>query len=222
MAPAAIGNIALNTRYLLKAGVPSAVAGASVGLAQLAQFTSYVTLLIVAGVIAGTGPTSSFEPPAKVVVAIPIVVMMLIALFAIPRVRAAFRTSVLPRVRAVVPQVLGVLQHPVKLAQLLGGAMLLDSAFVFALFCATRAFGATTPIAAVAVVYFAGAIIGSAVPTPGGLGGVEAALSAGLIAVGAESSVAVSAVLLFRLVTYWIPIPFGWLSLHRLQKLEAI
>lgn len=222
VAPSAIGNIALNTRYLLKAGVPPAVAGASVGLAQLAQFTSYVTLLIVAGVIAGTGPTSSFEPPAKVVVAIPIVVMMLIALFAVPRVRAAFRTTVVPRARAVVPQVLGVLQHPLKLAQLLGGAMLLDSAFVFTLFCATRAFGATTPIAAVAVVYFAGAIIGSAVPTPGGLGGVEAALSAGLIAVGAESSVAVSAVLLFRLVTYWIPIPFGWLSLHRLQKLQAI
>ncbi|MGV1007476.1 MAG: lysylphosphatidylglycerol synthase transmembrane domain-containing protein [Dermatophilaceae bacterium] len=222
VAPAAIGNIALNTRYLLKAGVPSAVAGASVGLAQLAQFTSYVTLLIVAGVIAGTGPTSSFEPPAKVVVAIPIVLMMVIALFAIPRVRAGFRATVLPRIRAVVPQVLGVLQHPVKLAQLLGGAMLLDTAFVCALFCSTRAFGATTPIAAVAVVYFAGAIIGSAVPTPGGLGGVEAALSAGLIAVGAESSVAVSAVLLFRLVTYWVPIPFGWLSLNRLQKLNAI
>ena len=165
---------------------------------------------------------ASFEPPSMVVVAIPIVVLLIIALFGVPRVRKGFRELVLPRLKAVVPQVLGVLQHPVKLSQLLGGALLLDAAFVAGLFCATRAFGGTAPLAAVAVVYFAGAIIGSAVPTPGGLGGIEAALSAGLIAVGTEGSVAVSAVLLFRLVTYWLPIPFGWFSLNRLQKLDAI
>jgi len=72
------------------------------------------------------------------------------------------------------------------------------------------------------VVYFAGAIIGSAVPTPGGLGGIEAAMSAGLVAVGVDGGTAVSSVLLYRLATYWLPIPFGWLSLTRLQKLQAI
>ncbi len=222
VAPAAIGNIALNTRYLLKAGVPPGVTGASVGLAQLAQFTSYASLLVLAGAIAGTGPTSSFQPPAFAVFAIPVVVLLGIAVFTVPKVRAAVRERVMPRVRSVVPQVLGVFQHPVKLAQLLGGALLLDAAFVAALYCATRAFGATTPLAAVAVVYFAGAIIGSAVPTPGGLGGIEAAMSAGLVAVGATGGVAVSSVLLFRLVTFWVPIPFGWYSLNRLQKVNAI
>jgi uncharacterized protein (TIRG00374 family) len=88
--------------------------------------------------------------------------------------------------------------------------------------CATRAFGLETPIPAVAVVYFAGAIIGSAVPTPGGLGGIEAAMSAGLIAVGVDSGTAVSSVLLYRLATYWLPIPFGWFSLNRLQKIHAL
>ena len=73
-----------------------------------------------------------------------------------------------------------------------------------------------------AVVYFAGAIIGSAVPTPGGLGGIEAALSAGLIAVGVDSGTAVSSVLLYRIVTYWLPIPFGWVSINHLTKIDAI
>ena len=72
------------------------------------------------------------------------------------------------------------------------------------------------------VVYFAGAIIGSAVPTPGGLGGIEAAMSAGLIAIGVDSGTAVSSVLLYRLATYWLPIPFGWFSLNRLQKIHAL
>ena len=110
------------------------------------------------------------------------------------------------------------LQHPTKLTQLLGGALLLDMSFVAALVCATRAFGAQAPVASIAVVYFAGAIVGSAVPTPGGLGGIEAAMSFGLISIGVDSGTAVSSVLLYRLATYWLPIPFGWFSLNRLQK----
>jgi uncharacterized membrane protein YbhN (UPF0104 family) len=222
VAPAAIGNIALNTRYLQKAGAEPAVAGASVGVAQVAQFSSYFVLLTVSGVLAGTGPRASFTPPAMLVAAVPIVVLVVLALLAVPRVRRTITARVVPRIRTVVPQVLSVLQHPRKLAQLLGGALLLDLSFVAALVCATRAFGATQPVAAVAVVYFAGAIIGSAVPTPGGLGGIEAAMSAGLIAIGLDGGTAVSSVLLYRLATYWLPIPFGWYTLNRLQKLQAI
>ena len=88
--------------------------------------------------------------------------------------------------------------------------------------CATRAFGAEPSVASVAVVYFAGAIVGSAVPTPGGLGGIEAAMSFGLVQIGVDSAVAVPAVILYRLATYWLPIPFGWLSLNRLQKIHAL
>lgn len=222
VAPAAIGNIALNTRYLQKSGAEPAVAGASVGLAQVAQFSSYFVLLTISGVLAGTGPRASFTPPAALVAAVPIVVLVVLALLAVPRVRRLVTVRLVPRIRTVIPQILSVLQHPIKLAQLLGGALLLDLSFVAALVCATRAFGASAPVAAVAVVYFAGAIIGSAVPTPGGLGGIEAAMSAGLIAIGLDGGTAVSSVLLYRLATYWLPIPFGWYALNRLQKLQAI
>ncbi|HET7399359.1 MAG TPA: lysylphosphatidylglycerol synthase transmembrane domain-containing protein [Intrasporangium sp.] len=222
VAPAAIGNLALNTRYLQKAGVRPAVAAASVGLAQIAQFCSYFALLVTSGVLAGTGPQASFTPPPELVAAVPIVIVVVLALLAVPRVRHLVTARVLPQVRRVLPQVLSVLQHPRKLGQLLGGALLLDLSFVAALVCATRAFGAQAPVAAVAVVYFAGAIIGSAVPTPGGLGGIEAAMSAGLIAIGLDGGTAVSSVLLYRLATFWLPIPFGWVALNRLQKRHAI
>ncbi len=221
VAPAAIGNLALNTRYLQRAGVPAGAAGASVGLAQVFQFTSYVTLLAVTGVVAGISPQASFQPPAKVVAAIP-VVLVVIGLFAVPRVRRFFRERLMPQLRQVLPQVLAVLQRPRKLAELLGGALLLDVSFVAALYCATYAFGAAPPLAGVAVVYFAGAIIGSAVPTPGGLGGIEAAMSYGLTTLGVDSGTAVSSVLLYRLATYWLPIPFGWASINHLTKIDAI
>ena len=222
VAPAAVGNIALNTRYLQTSGLPPAVAGAGVGVAQVAQFCSYFILLLIAGVLAGTGPRASFTPPAILFVVIPILVILLLGLLAVPRVRALLTTRILPPIKAAMPQVLAVFQTPAKLAQLIGGALLLDASFVAALVCATRAFGAETSIPATAVVYFAGAIIGSAVPTPGGLGGIEAAMSAGLIAIGVDSGTAVSSVLLYRLATYWLPIPFGWFSLNRLQKIHAL
>ena len=111
-------------------------------------------------------------------------------------------------------------QTPAKLAQLIGGALLLDMSFVAALVCATRAFG-SGPGRLLAVVYFAGAIIGSAVPTPGG--SVASRPRVGRISIGVDSGTAVSSVLLYRLATYWLPIPFGWFSLNRLhEKIHAL
>lgn len=222
VAPSAIGNIALNMRYLQRAGVDPAVAGGSVGLAQLAQFSSYFILLLLSSVLAGTGPQASFTPPLPAVIGLIAVVALLLLAFAVPAGRRLIIGRFLPLVRRVVPRVVAIFQDPRKVVTLFSGALLLDLSFVAALTCATRAFGATPSIPAVAVVYFAGAIIGSAVPTPGGLGGVEAALSAGLVAVGLPPGIAVSSVLLFRLCTYWLPIPFGWASLNYLQRVSAI
>ncbi len=222
VAPAAVGNIALNTRYLQTSGLSPTIAGASVGVAQVAQFCSYFVLLVVSGVLAGTGPAVSFRPSPVLVAGILVVVILLLGLLALPKARSLLTDRVLPQIRSALPQVLAVLQHPAKLTQLLGGALLLDMSFVAALVCATRAFGEQAPVASIAVVYFAGAIVGSAVPTLGGLGGIEAAMSFGLISIGVDSGTAVSSVLLYRLATYWLPIPFGWFSLNRLQKVGAI
>src|SRR5450631_1154315 len=199
---------------------PSAIG--NIGLAQLAQFSSYFVLLLLSSVLAGTGPRASFTPPLPAVIGLIVVVALLLMALAVPAGRRLVIGRFLPVIRRVVPRVVAIFQEPRKVVTLFAGALMLDMSFVAALTCATRAFAATPSVAAVAVVYFAGAIIGSAVPTPGGLGGVEAALSAGLVAVGLTASVAVSSVLLFRLCTYWLPIPFGWASLNYLQRVAAI
>ena len=84
------------------------------------------------------------------------------------------------------------------------------------------AFGRSVPMAAIAVVYLTGSAIGSIIPTPGGIGGVEAALTAGLTAAGLPGAVAVSAVLLFRLLTFWLPVPFGWAALNFLEHQQDL
>ena len=46
---------------------------------------------------------------------------------------------------------------------------------------------------------------------------IEAALVAGLTGVGMQAGPLVSAVLLYRLATYWLPVLPGWLSWRLLQ-----
>jgi uncharacterized protein (TIRG00374 family) len=60
------------------------------------------------------------------------------------------------------------------------------------------------------------------VPTPGGVGAVELALSAGLAAAGLPTAAAASAVLIFRLLTFWLPVPLGWFALSYLQRHDAL
>lgn len=223
VAPTAVGTVALNTRFLERSGVDPAVALGSVGVVQVAMFVSYVVLLVVFGVLAGAGPqASAFTPPQGAVVVVLVVVILALVGLTLPWGRRLLQARVRPLLSRVVPRIVAVFQRPRKLVTGLGGALLLNAAYCFALLAATLAFGGGLTIPAVAVVYLAGAVVGSAVPTPGGLGGVEAALAAGLTAAGMDSGLAVSAVLLYRLVTFWLPIPLGWVSLTYLQRQGAI
>ena len=57
----------------------------------------------------------------------------------------------------------------------------------------------------------------------GGLGAVEVALSGALTTFAqVPGAYAVSAVLLFRLLTFWLPIPLGWAAMNYLQRHEAL
>ena len=62
----------------------------------------------------------------------------------------------------------------------------------------------------------------AASPTPGGLGAIEALLVAGLTGVGISPRPAVSAVLTYRLATYWLPVLPGWLSWRLLQRRDYV
>lgn len=110
------------------------------------------------------------------------------------------------------------LRHPVRLVIMVVGSAILTLSYVGALWASIQAFGGGLPIAGIAVVYLAGASIASAAPTPGGIGAVEAALVAGLTALGLASAVAVPAVFLYRLATFWIPVLPGWAGFTVLQR----
>jgi uncharacterized membrane protein YbhN (UPF0104 family) len=56
------------------------------------------------------------------------------------------------------------------------------------------------------------------VPSPGGIGSVDAALTVALVAAGSPTATAASAVLGFRLITVWLPLPAAALALSTLVR----
>lgn len=220
--PAAVGTVAINLRFLRKAGVAPADAAASVGVSQLFAFGLHLTLLVIFAAVTGTSRAHSLRPHEWVYIAVGILAAAALIVLAFPAGRRLVRARLAPALGQMVPRLMDVAQRPVKLAEGIGGALLLTGAYILCLYASIRALGGSVPLASVAVVYLTGNAIGSVVPTPGGLGAVEAALSAGLTAAGLPGTTAVSAVLLFRTLTFWLPVPAGWASMHFLQSRDAL
>jgi uncharacterized protein (TIRG00374 family) len=99
---------------------------------------------------------------------------------------------------------------------------MLSAAYIACLTVCVAAFGGPVPVARIAVVYLTGSAIGSIFPTPGGVGAVETALIAGLTAAGVHYAAAINAVLLFRMLTFWLPVPAGWAALKVLERDGAL
>jgi glycosyltransferase 2 family protein len=220
--PAAVGGAALNIRYLRKAGVAPADAAASVGVSQVIAFALHAVLLVIFAALTGTSHAASVRPPGWAYIGLGVLVGVILVVLAVPAGRRLLASRLAPTLRGVVPRLLDIGQQPAKLAEGAGGALLLTAAYIGCLAVSVQAFGGSLPLEAVAVVYLTGSAIGSIVPTPGGLGAVEAALTAGLTAAGLTGATAISSVLLFRLVTFWIPVPLGWAALNYLQRHDQL
>ncbi|MGW0467073.1 flippase-like domain-containing protein [Streptomyces sp. NPDC003027] len=225
VAPAAVGGVALNTRFLQRSGVRPGLAVASVGASQLFGLGAHIMLLLAFGYLTGTEKSQSFTPSRTVIAGLLTVAVLVLVVTAIPFMRKFVSTRLRSLFAGVVPRMLDVLQRPMKLITGIGGMLLLTGFFVLCLDASIRAFGHDSQgisYASVAVVFLAGNALGSAAPTPGGVGAVEGALTFGLVAVGLPLEVATPAVLLYRLLTLWLPVLPGWLCFNWLTKQGAL
>ncbi len=75
------------------------------------------------------------------------------------------------------------------------------------------ALGGAVPWRSLLLIYGLATLIGSLGITPGGLGLVEGTLCLGLVSTGIPAALALAAVLLYRLVSFWLVMATGWLVL---------
>jgi uncharacterized membrane protein YbhN (UPF0104 family) len=203
--PPAVGQIGINIRYLHRAGVPTRAAAASVGVSEAVTVVVTVVILLVCGWLSGLSQSRLTLMPRGDVLAV-------------PPTRRLLHRRLEPLVRSTLPQLIAAASDPRRFATAATGVVILNTGYVLALAASLRAFSAWLAIPALVVVYLAAATLGSAVPTPGGLGAVEAALVGGLTTTGVPVGPALAAVLLFRVATFWLPAPLGWMAFINLQR----
>jgi uncharacterized protein (TIRG00374 family) len=66
--------------------------------------------------------------------------------------------------------------------------------------------------------YGAGIVAAGIWPAPGGLGAVEAAMAATLVAAGTPAGDALTAVLVYRLLSFWMLLGIGWVVMAVLAR----
>ena len=220
--PPTLGSVAVNMRFLSRAGVTSPAAATAVGVSQVIIFFIHVLLLVVFGVIAGSQTDFSFRPPRITLVIFVIIFALIILSFSITKIRNWILTKTRPIFSQVGPTLAIIVQQPQRLLISILASISLNFSYSVAFYAALNAFGSDISFATAAFVYLAGATIGQAAPTPGGIGAVEAALVAGLTASGIPSGTALSGVLLYRVATFWLPVLPGWYAFANLQSKNAL
>jgi uncharacterized membrane protein YbhN (UPF0104 family) len=221
--PPTVGHVGLNIRYLQRSGLPTATAATTVAVSQIVTVLVTLALLVGSGWLSGVSTTQSSLLPSGDVLPVLLVAGSLLGIVAlVPASRRLLRRRLEPLVRRIVPQLLTAATDPRRLGRATLGVLLLNGGYVLALDASLRAFSASLALPTLIVVYLVASTVGSAAPTPGGLGAVEAALIGGLTATGVPVAAALTAVLAFRAVTFWLPAPIGWVAFVGLQRRQRI
>ena len=185
---------------------------------------AHLILLVIFFTLAGHQLAHAFKlPPAsKLLLILSVVAALAGIVLATRRGRRLAKTQLLPGLRSAAVRLRTVAASPVKLSLLAGGSALVTLAYIGGLAASVQAFGGRAGIAEIGAVYLGAAVIAAASPTPGGLGAIEAALVAGLTGIGVAPGPAVSAVLTYRLATYWLPVIPGWAAWRLLVRRDYV
>jgi uncharacterized protein (TIRG00374 family) len=222
--PAGVGGLALSTRFLQKAGLGTVRATAAVAVQQAVQVITHVALLIFFSVAAGaSADLSHFVPKLTLLYLIGGLALGAVGAFLfVPKLRQWLETAVRPKINEVGSDLVELVREPKRFALIVLGCAGTTLGMAFTLWCSIEAFGGGTNFVTVTVVTMVGGTLASAAPTPGGVGAVEAALIGGLAAFGVPTAIAVPSVLLYRVLTVWLPVFAGWPIMRWLTARDMI
>lgn len=206
--PSGLGSLGLHGVYLYRRKHTGAEATAVVSVNNLLGIAAHI-LLLLALFIARPNVMQTLHITMHFAVAWPVLLITLgiLCLLGIRVIRSRairFAKNLLISLGRVGPR---------RALKALGLALLLTTVYTVALFCSGRSIGIHLSVLQIFLVFTAGMFSGTVTPLPGGLVGAEAGLLAGFVAYGVSDAQAGAAVVIFRLVTYWLPIAPGVVAL---------
>lgn len=215
--PAGLGALGLNFEYLRKQRHSRAEAGAVVATNNLLGLVGNLLLLAVIIFTTNVSFAGLAWPHIShivywIVAAVVIILIIILAWF------KKLRGEVYRTVLGMLKDIVGYGNHPLRLLAALTSSVGLTSLYTACLWMCSYAIGVDLSFGQALVVLSFGVAGSTAIPTPGGLGGAEAGLFAGLIAYRVPASEALAIVLIYRFLTYWLALVFGtvaWIYIRR-------
>jgi uncharacterized membrane protein YbhN (UPF0104 family) len=240
--PVGLGAGAVNVRYLCRRGSsPAQAVGAIAALGVLGAAADLIVTLAVWLADQGKGSSSrsasdllrlrlahalrGFSPaPLLRPVVLVVLAGLLLGLWQLRRTRTtttARPAGLAESVRRAAASALALRRRPGALLVLMvsSGATTAVLAVAFVVSVHAVAGGhATAGVSTLLLLFLVSSAAASSVPTPAGIGATEGALVAVLLLAHDSTSHAVQAVILFRLVTFWAPVPLGLLAARALRR----
>jgi uncharacterized protein (TIRG00374 family) len=237
---AGAGGLVLTYWALRKAGMPRRRAACRMLAFLILTYFPYLAALIIFGILLRTGVLPGDDPlagtvvPAVVAAGI-IAVFLMIAL--IPqdferriqhyaqgyrRVRYLQRLAKGPATMASGTRTaLDYIRHPRRGLLAVGGAAGFWAANIGILWASFEAFGGDVPFGVLVQGFFVG-MAANLIPSPaGGVGAVDAGMIGAFAIFGIEDSIVFPAVLTYRVIAFWLPIPPGIVAFVQLRGTVA-
>jgi len=237
---AGVGGIVLTYWALRKAGVPRRRAACRMVAFLVLTYFVYLAALVVFGVLLRTGVLNGEQPLAGTVVPAAIsggIIVLFLMIAAIPDdferriqhyARGYRRTRYLQRI-ATGPATLAMgtrtaiayVRHPQRGLLALGGAVGFWAANIGILWASFKAFGGEVPFGVLVQGFFVG-MAANLIPSPaGGVGAVDAGMIGAFALFGIDEGIVFPAVLTYRVIAFWLPIPPGIVAFIQLRKTVA-
>lgn len=216
--PSSLGTITLNMYYLMQKKHSLAQATTVMTMNGITSGIAYGFLMLVAFASSDFTLTTIFSdldiPKKAIAIVITLLAVALFLLFRVESIRGKISGAWQPLVQ----NLASFKKRPkaVIIGILTNGLGSFTS--LFALYASAHALGVDISLASAMLAYTFGNIAAGLVPTPGGLGAAEAGIYAGLVVAGVDEASAISITMLYRLISYWIPILPGYYFFWDLRK----
>lgn len=218
--PAGIGGIATNLKYISKALGSKTAASAIVAFNNLLSFASYIVAALLMITLTRQSLSSALKINVPFISIWPVVIglIVLIGLLLIPKVRIRARDSW----QKLLTLLRGYRERPQQL--IIGFLCALGTTLFYltAFYVCCVALGSHLTLLQVFIAFTLGLSGGTVAPTPGGLGGAELGFYTGLYSAGISKADALSIVLVYRLISFWLPIVPGFFIFRYILKRKLL
>lgn len=209
--PAGVGGMGLYVDYLVRRKHAIAEASGVVALSSFITMLGHVALIVLFVLLGMSSVSPSLQLPSWLPWTLAAVGLALLVMLAMQRRRVLRR---LRRIKDELLKPLGrLLKRPQVYVRAQSAALLITCGNAAALTLAMYVSGVELGFTDAIIILAGGVAAGALTPTPGGLVGTEAGLAAAMTLYGAAPVDALSAVLLYRLASFWVPLLAGILAL---------